>query len=73
MLTSKQLLKCQAMGEVWAYLDPLEVTKWQSLNKWMYRVAVGRIQTRIKRGTRAFFLRKGSYIVDEVSAKGKCI
>jgi len=38
-----QLVKSQVIGEVWQFLLPIEVLKWQALNRWMYATAVGRV------------------------------
>jgi len=64
---SKQLIKCQAMGVVWRFLDAFEVTQWQALSLWMYKVAVSRAQTRVHREKRVYFLRREpSYLIDEL-------
>jgi len=47
------------MGIMWSYLERLEVTRWQALNKWMYRVAVSRAQMRVSLPQRIYFLRQG--------------
>ena len=47
-------------------MEPVEVIKWQALDKWMYHKAVSRVQTRIKIEKRVFFLRRGGSIINEV-------
>ena len=65
--TCHRLTRSQAIGEAWDFLPPQEVTRWQALNKWMYRTAVGRIQTRINvNRKKVFFVRQGVDIILEV-------
>ena len=73
MSESYGLIKSMALGQVSAFLAPLEVTQWQALTKWTYHTAVARIQTRVRAETRLYFVRRNSNIVDEVRApSGRC-
>ena len=62
------MIKSQCLGVAWSYLDPLEVTRWQILNRWMYDHAVGRYQTKVQMQESKFYmLRACTNIIDEVS------
>ena len=62
------------MAEVWEFMEPEEVTKWQALDKWMYHKAVSRAQVKIYAEKRVFFLRHGEAIIDEVRIpSNKCL
>ena len=71
--TCERLVKSQVIGEAWRCLEVFEVIKWQALNKYMYRTAVSRIQTKIRLERGVYFLRLGTNVVDEVRVpSGRC-
>ena len=66
--TCARLVTSQVIGIVWDFYEAVDVIQWQGLSLWMYRTAVGRIQTKICLAKHLFFLRLGTNIIDEVRA-----